>query len=224
MAIVPAHKPTGPAENAGVLRWGGRARPFARTLRRSRGRTASFADVQAALRRLDGYDDPRDMFGAAAEEAARACDLTGAVVCSFHGQVMIVNSAYLRGRPDLSETLLALARDAPRLDPSLDVELPRRPAPVVVERPQSDPRVLPVLVALVPAPAVLVAPITTGTEPVGLLYGLTEDGAFDWIDRELTWTFAAGLAQLVVTERLRIQLGLQDTALRPANRTAPRPR
>src|SRR4051812_17608008 len=106
MAIAPDQKPAGPA--APALRWGGRSRPFARTLRRSRGRTASFADVQAALRRLDGYDDPGDMLGAAAEEAARACDLSAAVVCSFHGQMMIVQSAHVGGRPDLSETLLAL--------------------------------------------------------------------------------------------------------------------
>src|SRR4051794_17917700 len=164
MAIAPDQKSAGPA--APALRWGGRSRPFARTLRRSRGRTASFADVQAALRRIDGSDDPRDMFAAAAEEAARACDLSGAVVCSFHGQLMIVMSAHIEGRPELSETLLALAREAPPLDPSLSYELPRRPSPVIVEPPESDPRVMSVLPGLVTTPAVLVAPITTGTEAV----------------------------------------------------------
>ena len=206
-----------PAEstrNGAVVRWTGRSRSFARDLRGSRARTASFADVHAALRRLEGFDDPDDILGAAAEEAVRACDLSGAVVCSVHGHTLIVESAYIENRPVANEAVLALAHKAPHVDPSLISELPRRPAPVLVDEPQSDPRVIPLLAGLVAAQALLVAPITTGTEAVGLLYALTPDAAFDWADRELAWTFAAGLGQLVVTERLRTRLGLQDTALR----------
>ena len=196
------------------MRWAGSSRPFARTLRKSRGRTPSFADVHAALRRLEGFDDPEEILGAAAEEAVRACDLNGAVVCSLHGQTLVVQSAYIEGRPELSEGVRALSHTARQVDPSLSAELPRRPSPVVVDRPQSDPRVMPVVLELVSAASLLVAPIATGTEAVGLVYGATADARFDWIDRELAWTFAAGLGQLVVTERLRLRLGLQDTALR----------
>src|SRR3954463_14581345 len=164
-----------------AVRWAGRVRPFARGLRASRAHAASFADVHAALRRLEGFDDPEDILGAAAEEAVRACDLSGAVVCSLHGHTLVVESAHVENRPDLWEAVLALAHDAPRVEPSLAAELPRRPSPVVVDRPQSDPRVMPVLAGLVSATALLVAPITTGTEAVGLLYALTADATFDWV-------------------------------------------
>ena len=197
-----------------ALHWSGRSRPFTRSLRGSRGRTASFADVHAALRRLEGFDDPDDILAAAAEEAVRACDLSGAVVCSVHGHALVVESAHVERRSDLAEAVLALAHNAPHVDPSLINDLPRRPAPVVTDQPRSDPRVIPFLAGLLSAKALLVAPITTGTEAVGLLYAVTADGKFDWADRELAWTFSAGLGQLVVTERLRTRLGLQDTALR----------
>ena len=217
MATETNHPPPGnrrPRSEMRATRWSGRSRPFARGLRASRTRTPSFADVHTALRRLEQHEDPEGMFLAASEEAVHACDLNGVAVCGLHGQTLVLESAFVAGRPDLAEVAVALAGDPSHIDPSLQSELTRRPSPVVVGNARSDPLVPPRVAELLSADVILIAPIATGTEAVGLLYGVSADGTFDWADRELTWTLAAGLAQLVVTERLRRQLGLQDTALR----------
>ena len=206
---------TGASHRELALRWTGSSLPFDRELRASRVRPPSFADVHASLRRLEQDDGAPGMLHAAAEEVSRACVFAGAVVCSLQGQTVLVESAWIEGRPDLSEATVALARAAPpQVDPSVEADLSRRPAPVVVGDPRDDARVSPLLGQLLTALLLLIVPIATGSDAVGLLYAWTADSTFDWADRELAWIFAAGLAQLVVAERLRMQLELQDAALR----------
>src|SRR3954471_13488268 len=120
MSVRTHHPPSGTAGATGeppTLRWASRSLPFARTLRASRGRTASFGDVHAALRRLEQHEHPEAMFGAAAEEAVHACDLVGAAVCSLYGHTLVLESASVQARPDLSDAAVALARSPARVDP-----------------------------------------------------------------------------------------------------------
>ena len=140
--------------------------------------------------------------------------------CVWHNTWM-VRSAYAVDDDDLAATMLRVGREHPRSlrRPLPECEMVRNGSPILVEDPQSDPRVHTQLVAITKPNAYVAAPVYAWRTPVGLLHAdaPTEMGDVDGDDRDLLGLFAEGVGAIlernIVLARLRsVRCGVEEHA------------
>jgi DNA-binding CsgD family transcriptional regulator len=110
-----------------------------------------------------------------------------------------VRSAYA-DNDGLADTMLQVGRTHPRMlrGPLPESDMVRSGSPILVENPQSDPRVHPQLVAVTKTNAYVAAPVYAWQTPVGLLHAdaPTEAGDVDVAERDLLGLFAEGVGTI----------------------------
>lgn len=110
-----------------------------------------------------------------------------------------VRSAYADNN-ELADTMLQVGRAHPRMlrRPLPESDMVRSGAPILVENPQSDPRVHLQLVAVTKPNAYVAAPVYAWQTPVGLLHAdaPTEAGDVDVAERDLLGLFAEGVGAI----------------------------
>lgn len=123
----------------------------------------------------------------------------------------VVRSAHVTGDDALSSALLQAGRAHPRrlCQPLPESAMVRNKTPILVDRPQSDPRVYADLVAVVKSQVYVAAPVYMWQTPVGLLHAdaPSEAGDVGPGDRDILGVFAEGLGAImernIVVERMR---------------------
>lgn len=126
-----------------------------------------------------------------------------------------VRSAYTAQGGELADTMLQVGRAHPRRLrlPLPECEMVRSRSAILIENPQSDPRVHSELVAVTKPKAYVAAPVYAWQTPVGLLHAdaPTEAGDVDVAERDLLGLFAEGLGPIfernLVLARLRAMRG-----------------
>lgn len=123
----------------------------------------------------------------------------------------MVRSAHVTGDQALGNALLAAGRAHPRrlCLPLPECAMVRNRVPILVDHPQSDPRVNTALVAVIKPDVYVAAPVHVWQTPVGLLHadapGAGGDVGPD--DRDLLGVFAEGLGAImernIIAERMR---------------------
>ena len=131
----------------------------------------------------------------------------------------MVRSAYAADNDDLAAAMLRVGREHPRSlrRPLPECEMVRNASPILVEDPQSDPRVHTQLVAITKPNAYVAAPVYAWRTPVGLLHAdaPTEAGDVDGDDRDLLGLFAEGVGAIlernIMLARLRtVRCGVEE--------------
>lgn len=123
----------------------------------------------------------------------------------------VVRSAHVTGDEELGSALLDAGRAHPRrlCQPLPESTMIRTKSPILVDRPQSDPRVNSELVAVVKPDVYVAAPVYVWQQPVALLHADAPgpDGDVGPEDRDLLGVFAEGLGAImernVIVERMQ---------------------
>ena len=123
----------------------------------------------------------------------------------------MVRSAHVTGDDAMSSALLQAGRAHPRrlCQPLPESAMVRNKTPILVDRPQSDPRVNAELVAVAKPEVYVAAPVYVWQTPVGLLHADAPSDAGDVGpgDRDILGVFAEGLGAImernIVLERMR---------------------
>ena len=113
----------------------------------------------------------------------------------------VVRSAHATGDDTLGSALLEAGRAHPRrlCQPLPESAMIRTKTPILVDQPQSDPRVYSELVAVVKSAVYVAAPVYVWQTPVALLHADApgEDGDVGPEDRDLLGVFAEGLGAIM---------------------------
>ncbi|MGV1003756.1 MAG: helix-turn-helix transcriptional regulator [Candidatus Nanopelagicales bacterium] len=123
----------------------------------------------------------------------------------------VARSAHVTGDEAMSSALLKAGREHPRrlCQPLPESAMVRNKTPILVDRPQSDPRVNSDLVAVVKPDVYVAAPVYVWQTPVGLLHAdaPSEAGDVGPGDRDILGVFAEGLGAImernIVLDRMR---------------------
>ena len=123
----------------------------------------------------------------------------------------MVRSAHVTGDDAMSSALLQAGRAHPRrlCQPLPESAMVRNKTPILVDRPQSDPRVNAELVAVAKPEVYVAAPVYVWQTPVGLLHAdaPSEAGDVGPGDRDILGVFAEGLGAImernIALERMR---------------------
>jgi DNA-binding CsgD family transcriptional regulator len=126
-----------------------------------------------------------------------------------------VRSAYAADDDELADIMLQVGRAHPRRlrRPLPESEMVRSRSPILIENPQSDPRLHTELVAVTNPKAYVAAPVYAWQTPLGLLHAdaPTEIGDVDVAERDLLALFAEGVGAIfernLVLARLRAMRG-----------------
>ena len=174
--------------------------------------------VQSALGRLAELGPATEIVDRGALEACAAADLDRVVLSRVADGSLLAEAVHWREDPGMAATTLALLRAAPvRLDyPLIESEMVRRRRPVLVERPDADPRGRPANAAIVGWRDFVAAPILLEGRVSGFLHGdrLPTGRSVGALDRETLWSFAQGFAQVFERAVLRRRLRTQREEMR----------
>jgi DNA-binding CsgD family transcriptional regulator len=173
----------------------------------------SMTGLRAALRRLRLLHSLAQIVEKAPLEACRGCGFERAVLFSVHDSEIVVESAYFEGHQRWADEFLLFGRSNPQeAQPrSIEAEIIRQPAPVLVTDAQNDPRTIKPLVSALRTKSYVAAPIM----PEGAVIGILEADCYfsgrqlTGLDLDALWTFAErfGYAaeRVSLLERLRTQ-------------------
>ena len=174
--------------------------------------------VQAALARLAELGPVTEIVDRGALEAAEAVDLDRVVLSRVADGALLAEAVHWRGDPGMAATTLALLRDGPvRLDyPLIESEMVRRRRPLLVERPDADPRGRPANAAIIGWRDFVASPILLEGRVSGFFHGdrLPSGRSVTALDREALWSFAHGFAQVYERAVLRRRLRTQREEMR----------
>src|SRR2546426_4343496 len=186
-------------------------RPSSEPLPKANG---SIAGLRAALRRLRLSRSLAQIVERAPLEVCRSCGFERAVLFSVHESEIVVESAHFEGDPRGANEFLLFARSNPQepeQHPSIEAEIIRHRAPVLVADAQNDPRTNKALVSALRTKSYTAAPIM----PEGRVIGILEADCFfsgrrlTALDLDTLWTFAEGFGYAVervaLLERIRSQ-------------------
>jgi DNA-binding CsgD family transcriptional regulator len=164
--------------------------PAAEAARRLRG-------IQRAMTRLSGLDSVARLVSAAPREACRAVCFERAMLSHIRGDRLSFASVSFEADPVMAADFARLARAVrPRLDRCApEHEAVVRQMPVLVGDAQHTAGVFRPLAHVARTDSYVVAPIVRDGHTVGLLHAdnFGAAGVLDELDRELLWTFAAGI-------------------------------
>jgi LuxR family transcriptional regulator, regulator of acetate metabolism len=164
--------------------------PVAEAARRLRG-------VQRAITRLSSLDSVARLAAAAPREACRAVGFERAMLSHIRGDRIAFASVSYEADPTMAADFARLARAVrPRLDRCApEHEAVVRQMPVLVADAQTAPGLFRPLTHVARTDTYVVAPIVRDGHTVGLLHADQFGSArgLDELDRELLWTFAAGV-------------------------------
>jgi DNA-binding CsgD family transcriptional regulator len=158
------------------------------------------AATSDALARLRGVNTNGELAERIPVELCRAG--FGRVLFSLvRHNMWLVRSAHTTGDTALTAALLKVGRAHPRriCQPLPESSMLRAKAPILVNRPQSDPRVNAPLVAVVKPEVYIAAPVYLWQSPVALLHAdaPTESGDVGPSDRDVLGVFAEGLGAIM---------------------------
>jgi LuxR family transcriptional regulator, regulator of acetate metabolism len=166
------------------------AGPLAEAASRLRG-------VQSAINRLSGLDSIARLVAAAPREVCRAVGFERAMLSHIRGDRISFASVSFDADPIMAADFARLARAVrPRLDRCApEHEAVVRQMPVLVSDAHTTPGLFRPLTHVARTDAYVVAPIVRDGHAVGLLHADQFGGArrLHELDRELLWTFAAGV-------------------------------
>jgi DNA-binding CsgD family transcriptional regulator len=164
--------------------------PVAEAARRLRG-------VQRALTRLSSLDSVARLVSAAPREACRAVGFERAMLSHIRGDRISFASVSFEGDPIMAADFARLARAVrPRLDRCApEHEAVVRQMPVLVRDTQQASGLFRPLTHVARTDSYAVAPIVRDGHTIALLHAdqFGTGRALDELDRELLWTFAAGI-------------------------------
>jgi DNA-binding CsgD family transcriptional regulator len=153
--------------------------------------------VHRALTRLSSLDSVARLIAAAPREACRAVGFERSMLSHIRGDRVSFASVSFEADPIMAADFARLARAVrPRLDRCApEHEAVVRQMPVLVRDAQSATGLFRPLTHVARTDAYVVAPIVRDGHTVGLLHAdqFGSPRALDELDRELLWTFAAGI-------------------------------
>jgi DNA-binding CsgD family transcriptional regulator len=169
--------------------------PAAEAARRIRG-------IHQAMSRLVNLDSAARLIAAAPREACRSVGFQRAMLSHIRGDRISFASVSFEADPVMAADFARLARAVrPRLDRCApEHEAVVRQMPVLVRDVQRTPGVFRPLTHVARTHAYIVAPLVNNGHTIGLLHAdnFGADHALDELDRELLWTFAAGVGWALV--------------------------
>jgi DNA-binding NarL/FixJ family response regulator len=193
------------------------ARPWDTRAERPDPRLNAVAQVRQALNELRGIGDVKTMVHKAVIEVCETCGFDRAIISRLHRSHIVVESAYVRGNPELAARLLEPgATSRPHLDQMLiETEMISSNKAVLVSDIDSEPRRHVGFVTLLGSRAYVAAPIMS-RRGIGFLHASLGDSerALDAIDRNHLGMFAESLGYAIDRIVLRERLHRQATRIR----------